>query len=444
MQRILLTASTVVFALFSILPVDLTAQITAPGNAYKEYTSYPVSSENDPVYIFCSSKEGKEAVLQANTLMEGPKSWEWKKYNPQTRAFETYRAIESNSSKQSQITELENGCYRVNISANDKVETYTAWVFNNWNGGSAQITESNCDFFALKGTTEKASLVYYDLLTGQPVEISKSVNIEWHQGDDLISKIAAPRIYDPPTKNADYTFIVNDRFGCKYSVKVTYNSIVTKAVFKADPMSGEAPLEVKFSNNSQNGDPGSYEWFFFRDLDDIKQESAKTTLPIDSFMFVKPVKDDNPVLTYENSGTYMVKLVSKKSALHFKLDSVYTGICTDTVYLDGYIVADTSYFAVPNVFTPNGDGTNDNFVVKFWSMQSVKISLFNRWGRVVHVWESGNVRGFKNTWAETAWDGRIGGRMASPGVYYYVVEGVGRDGRKRWKHGNVYLFTDKR
>ena len=65
------------------------------------------------------------------------------------------------------------------------------------------------------------------------------------------------------------------------------------------------------------------------------------------------------------------------------------------------------------------------FVVKFWSMQSIKIDIFNRWGKRVHHWESGDVRGFEGTWTETVWDGRgMGGRYASPGVYYYVVEGA--------------------
>ena len=131
----------------------------------------------------------------------------------------------------------------------------------------------------------------------------------------------------------------------------------------------------------------------------------------------------------------MVKLVSKKTS------EFYT--CTDTVYLETHIVVDTSYIAAPNVFTPNGDGVNDNFVVKFWSMQEVKISIFNRWGRLVHIYENSNVQGFRNTWSVSAWDGRIGGRYASPGVYFYVVEGRGRDGQKRWAKGFFHLYRGK-
>ena len=132
----------------------------------------------------------------------------------------------------------------------------------------------------------------------------------------------------------------------------------------------------------------------------------------------------------------MVKLVSKKvSEFH---------TCVDTFYLEDYIIADSSFVAVPNVFTPNGDGTNDLFVINFWSMQSIEITIFNRWGRRIHYWEHDDIRGFENTWSETVWDGRLmGGRFASPGVYYYNVVGVGRDGEQRRAHGFFHLFRDK-
>ena len=434
-MRNILLRSIVVFAVALFLfPAGINAQITAPGSAFADFTVYPVSSDKDQLFIFCSSGDMQDAVLTAKTTMTGTKTWEWEKFNRSALAFEFYRR-ESTSFLESSVSGLDDGLYRVTITKGDTIRVYRAWVISNRKNVKAEITESNCDFFALKGSMDESPLEYFDPVSGQPVELAENQEVEWHKGDELVSRILSPKIFDPPTKDTEYVFTVKDRFGCTFSDRVTYRSIVTKAAFKADPMSGEAPLEVKFSNTSENGDPGLYEWFFFRNLDDIKKESARTTLPVDSFMFVKPVTNDNPEMVYENSGTYMVKLVSKKqSELH---------LCTDTVYMEDFIVVDTSYFAVPNVFTPNGDGTNDLFVVKFWSMQSVKISVFNRWGRVVHVWQSGNVRGFEKTWTESVWDGRIGGRIASPGVYFYVVEGTGRDGKKRWKHGNVYLIRGK-
>jgi gliding motility-associated-like protein len=431
MKNNILTGLLVFGILLLISPLRVFAQLQAPGSDFTDRTSYPVFSENDPIFIFCAAENSKEATLRAVTKLVGAKTWLWEKFNPQTGAFDFYVSV-NNNNNQHQVLILDDGCYRIKITKGDTTQLYRAWVFNNWNSVTASIPESNCDYFTLQGTLGQSKIVYYDLSNRQPVEINKNTGIEWKQKDNVISKLLTFKIFDPPTKDTEYTLVVKDRFGCKDSVKVTYISIVTKAVFTANPMQGEAPLVVTFSNNSENGDAGSFEWFFFKDLDVIKKES-ETTNPVDSIMLI--AYDDAPVYTYENSGSYMVKLVSKHKSQYYT--------CTDTAYLPEYIVADTSFISVPNVFSPNNDGTNDNFVVKFWSMKEVKISVFNRWGRLIHTWDSGDVRGFKNTWMETVWDGKIGGRYASPGVYFYVVEGFGRDGKKRWKHGNVYLFRDK-
>lgn len=407
-------------------------QISAPGSTGSELTSYPVFPQNDPVYFFCTSPGEAIGVLQVTTSLEGTKTYNWERFNPVSTDFEPYYS-ESSNSTQSEIFNLEDGGYRVTITSETGQQVYRAWVFNFWRTIEAKVSESTCDFFSLESTFEQVPLIYYDISNGTQQEIAITPNFEWREGETIVSRFASPTIYEPPTKDTDYILTVSDRFGCNASVTVRYYSIVTKAMFTADPMSGEAPLTVSFTNTSENGDPNGYEWFFFKDLDEIKRLSQGSTQPIDSIML--KAFDFSPVYTFENSGTYMVKLVSKK------LSEFWT--CTDTVYLETYIIADTSYIAAPNVFTPNGDGTNDNFVVKFWSMKEVKVSIFNRWGRTVHVYENKNVLGFENTWTVSAWDGRIGGREASPGVYFYVVEGLGRDGKKRWKKGFVHLFREK-
>jgi len=82
----------------------------------------------------------------------------------------------------------------------------------------------------------------------------------------------------------------------------------------------------------------------------------------------------------------------------------------------------------------------------FFSMKSVKISIFNRWGKLLHVWENNNLQGFYNTVdkvPQSVWDGKVGGRMATPGVYFWIAEGVGRDGERRKGNGFFHLFRDK-
>jgi gliding motility-associated-like protein len=256
-------------------------------------------------------------------------------------------------------------------------------------------------------------------------------------GNVVVSRVLVSQIFSPPTKDTDYTLEVSDKFGCIAKAEVQYKSIVTKASFTVSVDKGEAPLEVTFNNESENGDQGKFEWFIFRDLDEIKRESAANNGKVKDSIMVK-LYNDSPVFTFEKSGSYKVKLVSKKvSEFH---------TCIDTFYFDGYIKADTSFVDAPNVFTPNGDGMNDEFIIKFWSMKEIKISIFNRWGKLLHVWESNNVINFKNTVTaipQSVWDGKVGGKLCTPGVYYYVVEGRGRDDKRQRKSGFFHLFRDK-
>lgn len=413
-----------------VAPEAVSAQITSNANAVvpTEYSS----GAQDLIHIFCGNKGDQNASLAAALPAGESGTFQWQKYNTQSGFFDDLGGYTSST-----ISNLADGCYRVKATGTSGVKIYTAWVFNNYIEAKAEIPNSDCSSFTLKGTFDTPKLNYTDLPTGQPKELTKDIKVKWTQGDVIVSRVVSTIIFDPPTKDTNYFFEVSDRFGCVNRANILYVSIVTKALFTVDKDKGEAPLIVTFSNASENGDPGKFEWFIFRDLDEIKKEAAANNGVVKDSILEK-LYNNSPVYTFEKSGTYKVKLVSKKvSEFH---------TCYDTLYLDGYIVADTSFVDVPNVFTPNGDGTNDEFIVKFWSMKEIKISIFNRWGKLLHVWESNNVINYGNTIKtdpQSVWDGKVGGKVCTPGVYYYVVEGIGRDDRRRKQSGFFHLFRDK-
>lgn len=77
---------------------------------------------------------------------------------------------------------------------------------------------------------------------------------------------------------------------------------------------------------------------------------------------------------------------------------------------------------IPNVFSPNGDNKNEQFIISGYEISSLQI--FNRWGQVIYK-TSANV-----------WDGNTqSGSAAVDGVYFYIV--VFSDGDK--KEGYVSL-----
>ena len=90
--------------------------------------------------------------------------------------------------------------------------------------------------------------------------------------------------------------------------------------------------------------------------------------------------------------------------------------------LDGFV-------AIPNAFTPNGDGLNDYFFLI--SRGSVTVNYFhvyNRWGEAVYSY-SGPID------QSQGWDGRFRGKDQDPGNYTFVYEVVTDDASKQIYRG---------
>ena len=66
---------------------------------------------------------------------------------------------------------------------------------------------------------------------------------------------------------------------------------------------------------------------------------------------------------------------------------------------------------VPDAFTPNNDGNNDELAIYLAAAVSVKVTLFNRWGTIVYA---------RNNLTER-WDGTVDGVPCPVGNYTWVV-----------------------
>lgn len=70
---------------------------------------------------------------------------------------------------------------------------------------------------------------------------------------------------------------------------------------------------------------------------------------------------------------------------------------------------------IPNIFTPNGDGVNDLFVITCLSSGLFKgnnLTIFNQWGDEV----------FQMTDYDNSWDGTFDGEPLPDGQYYYIMD----------------------
>ena len=76
----------------------------------------------------------------------------------------------------------------------------------------------------------------------------------------------------------------------------------------------------------------------------------------------------NPLYTYGDTGTYMIRLISTNEFG-----------CADTSYNKIRVKAEFGMF-IPNAFTPNGDGVNDTFIPLMLGSSSFEMLVYDRWG----------------------------------------------------------------
>jgi gliding motility-associated-like protein len=194
------------------------------------------------------------------------------------------------------------------------------------------------------------------------------------------------------------------------------------AQLSVSPDNGCGPLQVTMTNTSENAD--SYYWNFGNG------QTLNTNLT------------DTQSQTYETSVTVMLVANQGTQCADTTYASVYVGACgcTDPNALNYNPLAtidngDCQYpiptVEAPNVFSPNGDNSNDLFFLNTTNATSIELVILNRWGNVV----------FESTGLNPAWNGKTGnGVLCDEGVYFYKYLVKGFNDQELEGHGFVQLF----
>jgi gliding motility-associated-like protein len=189
-----------------------------------------------------------------------------------------------------------------------------------------------------------------------------------------------------------YDIVVTDD-NCSTSQTVSLDQINNlAALFIADPTSGMAPLDVNFTNQS-TGIIDSIYWDF---------GDGNNSLI------------NNPSNTFVEYGTYSPTLY------------IYNDQGCQDSYSISILVDDVYSILIPNVFTPNGDASNDVFTIKTKFIDELNVKIFNRWGKEMYqITEPG---GF--------WDGGD----ASDGTYFFILNATSTNGETIEKTGTISLI----
>lgn len=209
--------------------------------------------------------------------------------------------------------------------------------------------------------------------------------------------IANP-IVTPPS-SITYTVIGTDTNTCKNTANVTVNTSllpVPHIIATPNPVSVFNPIVHLWDGNTS-----ATSWYWLLGDGTISNQSN----------FYHTYSD-------QDTGRYLVKLIASNAFG-----------CVDSTEIWVIVRPDGTYY-VPNSFTPNGDGLNDEFKIVGMGIEEFELYIYDRWGKLV----------FESKDVNYGWNGKTNNNDLPAGVYNYVVIYKDNVGIRRSKPGSVTLI----
>lgn len=262
------------------------------------------------------------------------------------------------------------------------------------------------------GNTATETILY--TITSPPLVLEMSPTVEICPGDSIQISVTpsggfgayfylwphsgetTSSVYVKPDQTTTYhvivsdecqTFVVNGSTEVRV-VKPTANFTITSETVFND-------LPIQFQNLTIDGE--TYLW-------DFGDNTGST--------------DVHPTNIYSDPGFYDVTLIAYDEKG-----------CTDTITRT-IEIEEEWYIYVPNTFTPDGDRFNNDFRASTIGIQTLGISIFNRWGETV----------FTSNDLDFIWDGTYGGRYVADGTYSYKIEFLTNSERRKTIVGHVNVL----
>ncbi|MCM1320203.1 MAG: gliding motility-associated C-terminal domain-containing protein [Muribaculaceae bacterium] len=326
---------------------------------------------------------------------------------------------------------------------------YYFWVVNYidhrlWLRGISAVPDQDCSMTNLLLQMEGSPIHYYTI-NGQLKTLSQGIELaydtqEW--SDDAGTFVTTPtvKILDevsenihitPPVYADTYFHISGDKFLKQWNwlqeaesdmfhpFAVDVRTTAEQAPISDDPdfrsniiggtgdgLGGSAPADITFTAEGTQGII-HHEWQFAYDMD------------FDDIEYRFNEREVNYV--FRDQGTMYVRYIGSNAS----------GECeafgeTYTVHIGD------SELKCPNAFSPGASpGVNDEWKVSFRSIVEFECWIFNRHGEEIYHF----------TDPLQGWDGRRRGKLVKPGVYYYVIDAKGADGKHYKLSGDINIIN---
>lgn len=249
------------------------------------------------------------------------------------------------------------------------------------------------------------------------------------------------------TGDFNYTFFVTDNFGCSYDTTITVHVLELPTVI-SDPFACDMSYAFN-GNNAPNGGSWSYSSnagvaTFVPDSNAVDPVINVTADGIYDFTFTDAVCNldttvqiifvPSPAITLGDTtvcdgATVTLDAGNEGIGASYSWDpggqvtqtlsatttNTYTVTVTNQCGVaidDAVLIFEVCDIIIPNVFSPNTDGYNDNFVIFGLDKKpNSRLEIYNRWGKLI----------FEDPDYSNDWDGKVNGNPVSDGTYYFIL-----------------------
>ena len=415
--------------------IGVNAQVAFTGDeSHKIFEEVPAKNTGlDMVYVLYDSQQNRMQYTAGSSNA----TVKWYKFGATGGAYaEEITSLERNGNISVLKSVIPNSGYIIEENTNRKY----VWVVNYADyrlrvNSIEAVNDGDCSSATLNVQGEGDAIVYYSINGARKVLDRKLKliynNLVWNETDlmwnsetqeeelqELKSTISLPA----PYCNTTFT-LTGDRF-LEYwgeGISVTSDEYQTQAVTvttRAEQEQKEADNQVGGGDETTlGGSAPAVITFSAYYTDAVATKEWQMSHDAEFEEIADRRNEDEITVTFEEAGTTFWRFVCSNA----------TGECS--AYSDVYQVnIGESMLKCPNAFSPGvTEGVNDEWKVSYKSIVKFKCWIFNTWG--VQLCELND--------PSQGWDGKYKGKIVKPGVYYYVIDAEGSEGKKYKLKGDI-------
>lgn len=160
----------------------------------------------------------------------------------------------------------------------------------------------------------------------------------------------------------------------------------------------------------------------------IYSVSNDTTICLGDMVTLKVIGGTSYLWTPNNDTTSQITILPFFSQPVTVI--ITEGGCSESEIISLWVTDCDFGLEFPNIFTPDGDNTNEYFVpIAFAGITNQEFIILNRWGNLVYETKDQNIK----------WDGKIDGKDATEGVYFYQLTYLDATNTSQKLHGFLHL-----